>query len=36
MTTVLQISDFPEEVLVEILKNLDGKSLKKAALVCSE
>lgn len=30
------ITDLPEEVLIEVLKNLDTKSVKNAALVCTE
>lgn len=31
-----QISDLPEEMLIEIFSLLDAKSVKNAALVCSE
>lgn len=32
---VVQISDLPEEVLIEIFKKIDSKTVKEAALVCS-
>lgn len=31
-----KVWDLPEEMVIEILEYLDGKSLKKAALVCTE
>lgn len=33
---VVELSDLPEEVLIEVLKKLDAKSVKEAALVCKE
>lgn len=33
---VVELCDLPEEMLIEVLKKLDGKSVKKAALVCKE